>query len=249
MSDVIDFDLSPSTSKARLSEVHRYAVDNALARAFYRMNVVENRLFKFAVSRLDSRSATSGQLSPVRVTAKEFGDAFRMDPTNVYEQLRNASYRLLGRPIRVPALIDYPETLYVMIVQVTYYAGQGCVDLYFNPPLAPFLLGLRERFTTFVMDSGFSRLTTFASQRLYEVLKSVDSLPEYHVSLSTLRLMLLRDPNRYKRWNLFSSRVLFPAIDAINDHTDMLVRYHLVRKSRSISGVVFTHSEHAQLPF
>ena len=211
---------------------------NALARAEYRMTANENRLLKVAVSKLDSSLADADQLQDIPITAQEFVALFETEPKNAYRDMAEASTRLLNRKITVSD--EKQKITYNLLTQVAYRKHEGTVVITLNPRLAIHLIGLRDKFTRMIFEEGFSRLKLFSSQRLYEIMKSVESQGHYEIGLDAFKARVLADPKKYKRFADLKKRVLEPALAEINTLTDIQVSYEPVKQSRRIVGLRFT---------
>ena len=217
---------------------------NALARAEYRMTANENRLLKVAVSKLDSNLADADQLQDIPITAQEFVALFETEPKNAYRDMAEASTRLLNRKITVSD--EKQKITYNLLTQVAYRKHEGMVIITLNPRLAVHLIGLRDRFTKMIFEEGFRRLKLFSSQRLYEIMKSVESQSHYEIGLDAFKARVLADPKKYKRFADLKKRVLEPALAEINTLTDIQVSYEPVRESRKIKRIRFRINKNDQ---
>jgi len=210
---------------------------NILARAEYRMTANENRLLKVAVSKLDATLADADQLQDIPITAQEFVALFETEPKNAYRDMAEASTRLLNRKLTVSD--KRQKTTYNLLTQVAYRKHEGMVVITLNPRLAIHLIGLRDKFTKMIFEEGFRRLKLFSSQRLYEIMKSIESQGHYEISLDAFKARVLADPKKYKRFADLKKRILEPALAEINTLTDIHVSYEPVRESRKIKRIRF----------
>ena len=216
----------------------RVIESNTLARAEYRMTANENRLLKVAVSKLDSNLADADQLQDIPIAAQEFVALFETEPKNAYRDMSEASARLLNRKITVSD--EKQKITYNLLTQVAYIKNDGTVVITLNPRLAVHLIGLRDKFTKMIFEEGFRRLKLFSSQRLYEIMKSVESQGHYEISIEGIKSRVLADSKKYKRFADLKKRVLEPALAEINTLTDIQVNYETIKRSRKIAGLKFT---------
>jgi plasmid replication initiation protein len=75
---------------------------------------------------------------------------------------------------------------------------------------------------------------------LYELLAKhqFQEIKEINISVSDLKTMLLVE-NKYKLFGHFHDRVIKPAVEQINKHSNFIADYELIKKSRSFSDIKF----------
>lgn len=118
--------------------------------------------------------------------------------------------------------------------------GTGTIKIKLNHNMKPFLLQLKEGFTSYelIWTLHFKSKYTI---RLYELIKSIHfrELEEYSREFTVAELRQLLDAEKYPVWINMRQRVLEPAIKEINEYSDKNVVMVPVRKGKSVERVKF----------
>lgn len=109
-------------------------------------------------------------------------------------------------------------------------------DIAFDPFLHPYLLDLRENYTSYELENILAMQSKY-SIRLYEFLKSYSYIGAKDISLEDLRELL--QVEGYPVYNNFKVRVLDVAVGEINEYTDLYITYDVGRENRKISRIHF----------
>jgi len=209
---------------------------NALARSEYYMTANENRLLKLSIAKLDSTLADADQLQDIPITAKEFKELFSVEPKNTYRDMEQAATRLLKRQLTIPE--GKNKTTYNLLTQVTYKKHEGTVLITINPRLAVHFVGLKERYTQFMIE-GMRQFKLFSSARIYELMKSVESQGYYEIGVDEFKIRVLANAKKYPKFYDLKKWVLEPALTEINTLSDIQVTYEPIRESRKIKKIRF----------
>jgi len=94
----------------------------------------------------------------------------------------------------------------------------------FNRFITPMVLELRKKFTVYELKY-LLLLTTQYGPTLYELLKKNEFLKDFVIKVEELKKLLGADTPGYKYWSQFYERVLKPAVEDINKHTDLIVSF------------------------
>jgi len=210
---------------------------NALARAEYRMTLNEKRLINLAIAKLDSVLAESEQLQDIPIMAEEYMRIYKVSGKNAYAEMAQAAKRLMNRQMTIRHE-GKSYTIYNLLVESTYREREGVVVITLNPRLASQLIGLRNQFTQFILES-VRHFKLFSSARIYEMMKSVESQGHYEIGLDEFKARVLADKKKYQRFSDLKRWVLEPALAEINTLSDIQVTYEPVREGRKIKKIRF----------
>lgn len=210
---------------------------NRLIEAAHTLTLNEKRLVILAASMLDPRKPLPKD-GVLLIRADMFAEAFGTDPKSTYFALKDAADRLYARDnlrtYKRGKLVKRMRWVYLC----EYKEGQGCVELGFSPTVVPHLTMLNKEFTSYQLRQ-IGRLSSFYAIRLYELMAQFLKLKERESTLEQLRTMLdLAD--KYPNVKDMRKRVLDPAIEEVNRHTDLTVSAEPRRKGRTITGFLFT---------
>lgn len=122
-------------------------------------------------------------------------------------------------------------------------ASVRSVKIQLDPDMKPYLLRLKSNYTKYEYAYTL-RMTHKATPRLYELLKSYhyDKLKPYDKSFDVDELRDILDANgkdTYKQFRYFRHFILEPAIDEINDQTDINVSISTRKQGRIVVEVTF----------
>ena len=139
---------------------------------------------------------------------------------------------------------DDTEILLRFIDKAEISKESGTIKVVISDDMKPYLLQLRKNYTSFELLYTL-RFKKKASPRLYEILKSrhYDKLKPYiyEIEVEQLRELLNADDKEtYKTYKYFNNQVIKPAVQEINEQTDITVTYKPKKSGRSVEAVVFT---------
>ena len=218
---------------------------NSLVEAGYKLSLNEQRLVLMMISQLDGRKPIS-QNGEFTITANEFAEAFGISVKQSYEILNEATSRLYERDIKTFDKKAKIRGRFRWVDGVKYWDGEGKVTLSISRHIAPYLSLLHQQFTTYDLNQ-VTKLTSSYSIRFYELLIQFLKTGERFISLDKIRA-LFELTTEYPRFYDFKRRILKPAIDEINDHTDLVVDWDVKKKGRVITGLIFIFEKKSSLP-
>ena len=231
------------------------SMSNRLARSAQGLNLAEKRLVALGLASTDSVPQKGLALAAnagwkIRVTAMEYAETFGVHPTTAYEQLKAASEKLFERYVRYEVKggrRNQPaEKKFRWVSGATYAPGEGYVELNFSPEIAPHLLGLRAQFTSYKLQHAAAFNSVYA-WRLFEVLKSWQSTGWYTTSIEEFWEVMEAPPSCRKDFKAFRTRVIEPAVDAIQAKAGMIISWSPVRRgSRRVQGLEFRFGKDPQ---
>lgn len=208
---------------------------NNLIQAGYALTLNEQRLILFCIAQIDSRKP----LERIRdIRASDFAHAYEIDTRHAYEALEDATDRLWNREVKTRFDDGRLEKIR-WVSKATYHAGTGKVTINFSPEILPLLTLLTKRFTTYELRY-VAKLSSTYSIRFYEYLKQYANMQQtkLETDLSDLREMLELG-STYSRFSNMKARVIQPAIDQINQFTDLHVSWEPIREKRAVVALRF----------
>ena len=214
---------------------------NELVKAGYTLSLNEQRLILFCIAQIDSRKPFSRIKA---VTAAAFAAAYTLETRHAYEALEDATERLWNREVKTRFEDGRVEKVR-WVSKATYDRGNGRVTVNFSPEILPFLTLLNERFTSYDLRY-ISHLTSTYAIRVYEYLKQYVKLrSSIRVTLVDFKEMLELSDS-YMRFANFKARILVPAVEQINSHTDLRVSWVAIREQRSVVAIDFRFTKASQ---
>ena len=208
---------------------------NAIVEASYRLTLQEQRLVLFCVAQVDSRRSLDEQRT-FTVEAMPFRETFGLSAEKVYEELKDAAVRLFERKITISDAQTGQETLLRWVSMIRYQSRRGRVVLNFSPEMLPFISALKDRFTSYPLES-IARLSSTFAIRLFEVLAQYANLGRRQVTVEQLRRWL-DCVDSYPRFSEFE-RWVVPAVLQLNERTELRVRYDKGKTGRNVTHFEF----------
>ena len=216
---------------------------NALIQASYTLNLVAQRLIVLAII----KARNQGDLSQVggihRITAIEYQTHFGCALPMAYESLKSACESLYNSDfvwIGEDEQGDLQKTNTRFVQQATYNDGKGYVEVMFSNGIIPLITRLSKEYTEYELIQ-IRNLNSVYALRIFEMLmqwRSVSKTPL--VTIDDLRNRLGIADHQYKLMSNFKARVLDLAINEINEHTDIIVKYQQHKQGKVITGFTFT---------
>lgn len=161
-------------------------------------------------------------------------------PEMLYRDLKRACDSLTNKKIYIQKEDGSWEFL-VLVPTAKYIAKTGTVLMRLNEDAKPYLLQLRDMFTSFEL-SNILNLKSKYSIRIYQLMKSHSYRKELIITLDDLKYRLSLDDKKQKSYRLFSNvseRVLKPAMREVNDKTDITIDYETIKQGRKIYALRF----------
>ncbi|NCU94120.1 MAG: RepB family plasmid replication initiator protein, partial [Burkholderiaceae bacterium] len=205
---------------------------NNLVEAKYSMTLQQKRIMIWLVS----------QIRPDDIDFKEHVLSIRklieicqLSGESSYKEIRNITFSLIEKGIRIIDITDSDNKREIQVSWLSsadYYQGQ--VKLSFSPKLKPYLLQLKEKFTSInVID--LMQFKSVHAIRIYELLKQYQDIGERVLSLEEIKDCCgVRD--KLKQYIHFEKKLLLTAQREINEKSDIHFEFERIKPSRKIVG-------------
>lgn len=164
-----------------------------------------------------------------------------------YQDLKTAIKEIADKSLWV-AVDEKRETLLRWIEKPYIDAGSGTVQIRLDSDMKPFLLQLKQNFTSYELLWTLHFKSKYTI-RLYELVKSIHfhDLESYQRRYGVDELKLLLGGDRYKEYRDFKRRVLVPSVEEINQYSDKTVVFDEVRQGRKVLEIEFNVSSKGSL--
>lgn len=204
---------------------------NKLITSKYELSLQEQRIILSLVSLVDSKDQR--QFYEYEMSVKEFSELLGVQNTN-HTYLSKVTKSLMEKVVEIE---DDKRVVQVhWLSSCIYYKGEGKVKLELHRELMPYLLQLKEQFTTYYL-SNILQMKSKHSIRLYEILKSEQFKGNFKIEVDKLKYMM--NCESYSRYSNFNQKVMKPAIQEIKEKSDILVNYKAVKKGNKTVALRF----------
>jgi plasmid replication initiation protein len=214
---------------------------NKVVEAAYKLSLNEQKIILACIAKNDSRKPLSVE-DKFEITAKEFAELAGIEVNNAYGMLKDVADNLFNRYV----VIDNPDAANLKIKRrktrwissIDYIADNGALSIRFAYDMLPYLSELKEKFTRYELKNVGGMTSTYGI-RLYELLSQYRSLGRREVAIDWLRSHFEIGDN-YNAIGDFKKRVIVPAVDNINKHSDLTLHPPIYKKTgRNVTHIIF----------
>lgn len=211
---------------------------NDITSSRHEMSAIQLDIYFMLLSKL---SSTHKDDTEYVITIKEI-EALTGREWN-YTQLREATGSMVGKVFEINLKTGILQV--AMLSSAEYVDGQGKVLITIHSKLAPYLIDLKNNYTSFQLYCVLSMTSKYAKW-LYILFSRWKDLGSKRYQLDELRYLLnlkdknSSDPGIYPKWSHFKDRVLVPAIMQINQFTDLTISYDAKPLSgKTVTSILF----------
>ena len=214
---------------------------NSLITARYELSLVEQKLVLTLISMVNQDDE---DFHEYRFYIKDFFKLTDSDSEKNYTFIKNSFKSLLSKPLEI-RLDDRNWLLCNWLSSAESNYNEGYVDVCFDPKLKPFLLKLKECFTTYQLKNILFLHSAY-SVRIYEMLKQFESTGIKTISVDELKNILKVSPN-FTIGNI-NQRILKPAQKELKEHTDISFTYDFIKHGRRFTDITFKVKRNTKIP-
>ena len=216
---------------------------NALVEACYQpKSLNQMRLLLAALTQVRANQELSHE-TEFTVSAGALSDLTGTNLQASYKALKRAADELMGMNIGVDILPNgrkgKPLKAKINVVsQCVYQKDEGSVVLNFTHHIIPYISELSSHFTAY-KTKILMNLKNRYGIRLYELcLQWIPFGLEREIEVDTFR-KIFGLSGKYQTIAALKRRVVFPAVDDVNQHTDLNIRFDQVKSGRAITHFQF----------
>lgn len=223
---------------------------NNLIESNYNLTTNEQRLVYLAIKKLKPKFvksnvkpselatyASTQNFGNIKIYVNEFKKEFGLSGNSFYERLSEASSSLYDRSFMYfNDKGNFVEKRWVITSE--YDKNNNYISITFHPDLILDLLIFKTKYGKLQYNVS-KYLNTNYSFRLYELLKNCEYKGERIMSVKEIRQKLEMDDKTYSDSYTFKINVIDKSIDLINKHSDIDVKYEVIRKGRRTDGFKF----------
>lgn len=200
---------------------------NFLIHAPLDLSYVESRIFSLALACIHKNDH---ELPPISMTFKQ---VFASEAGSNYASLAKAIDALVGKRVRLQSVTSKRTQVevYNIISVLRLDSDTGLITGKFSPDIAPYLLALRNNFTSMEVEILLT-MKSAHTMRLAWFLKAHDYQKVVEIELVKLRKLLFGEEPGYADFFEFKRRVLNPVLEELNDEAGInwQVSYEEIKK-------------------
>ena len=210
-------------------------MQNRIEQCFHKMTLDEKRLLILASP--TARMIDASEKDAIEITAEQFANECGIKVSSAYKQLEVASKNLLNRSFSY--INERGKRVGVTWVIRAVYED-GYISVCFPDEVLIMLKAFdaSNPFTKYKKDNVLLLKGEYSID-LYHIAKKYEGMTTFQMTLEDYKLELGL-PKSYNRINNLKARALEPAIDEINEKTDITITYENVKRGRTVTGLKFT---------
>ncbi|PUB08201.1 replication initiation protein [Paenisporosarcina sp. OV554] len=193
---------------------------------------------KIVLTMVSMIQPTDKDFMDYRISIREFHEMLGLSGREHYTEIKEIAKELMSKSVEIPK-DDGGWILANWISSADYIKGEGVIALSFSPKLLPYLLQLKNAFTSYRLSNILSLKSTY-SIRLYELMKKWQHLGRWECPVESLREKLGATTKTYSLYGNFKNRVLSFAINEINEKTDLHITFKEIKKGRKVDKIEFS---------
>lgn len=206
---------------------------NTLIEASYRLTSGEQRIILTLVSVIKPEDE---EFKKYRFKVKDFCTMLEIKNNRLYKDIKDITKDLMRKVFTIK---KEKSTLQISwLSSVEYIEGEGIVELEFSPKLKPYLLQLKNRFTSYELKD-ILQLKSSYSFRIYELLKQYEKIGIRTFNVEELKDILGIDENTYPLYADFKRRVIIQSQKEINKKTDIHFEFGQIKTGRKVTELKF----------
>ena len=235
--------ISNETSLANRS----VSMSNSIISAAHALNLSEKRVISTGLAKLDSM-AKKQPSKPIKITALEFSECFGIDETTAYEQLKKGAAALYERNIRRIIKTPYGSRVENIrwLDRANYIDGEGYVEIGFANAVAPYLMALEKRFTTYKLEQTRA-LRSIHSWRLFENLKRWESTGKWIVDIDEFHHAMDATESYRKNFAQLRKWMIEPAVKELGEVSGLDIKWSSYKTGRKVTRLLFLFQPKAQM--
>ena len=205
---------------------------NDLIEARYSLNLNEQKIILYAVSKIDRNK---DKFNILQLSIKEFMELLGASQFR-YAEIKAVVKGLMSKQLSIKT--DKTDLVVNWVSSIQYTKDTGIIELEFSEKLVPYLLQLKEKFTRYQLKN-ILYLKNKYSIRIYELLKQYENIGKRTFTIKEIK-ETLSIQDKYKDFRNLEKWVIKPSIKEINEHTDIMITYAKNKLGRSIESLTFT---------
>ena len=210
---------------------HKVSQANSLIEARYTLTMREQKLLLAMIGQIQPKDDDFHEYE-IRVT--DFMELMGLRSDQLYLDAVTVVERLMGRVLRIPQ----PDGKLLLTHWVSSaMCEEGMISVRFDPAMKPYLLSLRNRFTSYQLGAVATMRSQY-SIRVYQLLKQYEPLKERQIAIDDLRAILGLE-TEYPAYADFKRRVILAAQQEINHKTDLSFTFREIKQGRKVVEIQF----------
>lgn len=206
---------------------------NDLIEASYRLNLYEQRLILFLMSKIKKEDV---KFRKCIISVKEFAETYQLDLKNTYHEIKKTTKSLTEKSMTIKDKNNPKNYIHISWLASASYIN-GILELEFSEKLSPYLLELKNNFSKYMLEE-FVTFSGVYTIRLYQMFKQYLTIGYRYYTLEEFRRILQLE-NKYPKYSNLKIKVIKSALDEINTQSNLRVVLEEKKEGKRVVGVGF----------
>lgn len=206
---------------------------NTLITSNYDLSLEEQRIILTLASTVQP---TDEDFKPYNFSIKDFMELLGVEDKRKYSKIPKITKELMQKVLEINQGDDIIQVAWLSSAH--YRKGTGTVELEFSPKLKPFMLGLKEFYTSYRLKNVLELKGKY-SIRMYEILKSNEFKKVAEIKIDELRKILKADKGSYLIYQNFKNRIIIQAQRELKEKTDISFDFDEIKTGRKVTSLKF----------
>lgn len=176
---------------------------------------------------------------------KDFMELLGIESKAKYTEIPKTTKELMTKVFEIKQDDDIIQVAWLSSAH--YRKGTGTVELEFSPKLKPYMLGLKEFYTSYKLKNVLSLKSKY-SIRLYEILKSNLYKKHITIKLEELRNMVGAKEKAYTVYQNVKIRIIEQSQKELKALTDISFDFEEIKTGRAVTSIKFNITSIADKP-
>lgn len=208
---------------------------NSLAMAKYDMSSLEQKVFLILVATIKKEDK---EFKNTVFKIVDLAELMGVSPQMLYRDLKKLSKSIVSKSIEIKSENGDWEVINI-VSSAKYKSNSGTIELKINKDAEPYLLQLQKLFTSFKLENALNLDGKYAI-RIYQQAKSnIFSGGTYLLELEEFKNQLKLTQKSYQQFSNINLKVLTPAINEINEKTDIDIQVEPKKVGRKVVALKF----------
>ncbi|MGL4668032.1 MAG: replication initiation protein [Saezia sp.] len=214
---------------------------NYLIEARYKLPVQAQKLVIACLGKVDPRHEIPREIT---MTASEFSELMGIDIKNAHRELYKAADKLYQSDILIHENGEEIELRWVQ-EKAKKLKGEAAVRLVWSDRVLRYISQIRGNFTSYKLRN-IAELQSSHSIRIYELLMRFTDTGDREIFLDDFK-SILGISDKYPEFKILNRAVIKPAIEELNQRSDLVIEYDTIKKGRTVTALAFTFKQSNQL--
>lgn len=217
-----------------MNENYLVTKSNTLITSNYDLSLQEQRIILTLASTVQPADE---DFKPYKFKIAEFMELLGVEDKSKYSAIPKITKELMQKVLEIKQGNKILQVAWLSSAE--YEKGSGMVELEFSPKLKPFMLGLKEFYTSYRLKNVLELKGKY-SIRMYEILKSNEFKKVAEIEVDELRKILKADTGSYLIYQNFKNRIILQAQKELKEKTDICFEFKEKKAGRKVSSLVFS---------